>query len=518
MNKYLFHILAAVLLLGFSACENEELVTEGHMQPLKIRAEVASGFTRTTVNGEDGFSVGQFSDNDEAGFFTEGGGVGNAPFNNERMKFTAGYFTAVSGAEANINSVGRTLLYYPYSPNTNGRQPIRQANGEVFDFLYSTTIGNADEGTLVASFYHTFSMFIIEGKLGFEKLQEMNPDGITVTMEKTLETVEFQRVDDPNAEIGYKVVFNGGHAEAGTKPDEKYADFIGHYNDEDGKYYIILPNDGVTRVKSINAKDDDGRMHKIPWSQGWLSFGMKYPITLKIEEMVPVINIHDIIPWDGNKELEANQESGINSAQDFTDWMKMYNEDPKNEHLINYGTKVEITDESGNPTGGGWYWRFLLNTDIDLSADILIKAASYVITTLNDVLDGCGHTLSGITLQESGNAALIQTIGGAHAGVENLVIDGLTITTTGNEAVGALAKEIKGGTIKNCIFQNLLIDANSAAGVIAGTFSGVVTIEGCNAAGSIVATGTKEKIFGSSAPTGDHKKGCDVSNVMFGKK
>lgn len=513
MNRYLHYILTSCFLFGLTACESEVQMEESNMQPLRIRAELpSSGFTRATV-GDDGFSVRAFGDGDEAGFFSESNGA-SAGFDNAKMTFEKGYFT---GLTADINRLGRTLLYYPYNAVENGRQPIRQANGEVIDLLYSTTIGNVDAGSLVATFNHTFSMFIIDGGLGFQNINdpEKRPE-ITVTMEKPLETVEFQRA--PQDEVGYKVVFNGKHTEGGTEPDKGLATFKGHYNDKDGKYYIILPNDGVTKVKSIDVKDDGGKMHHIKWTQGWLAYGTKYPVTLKLDEGVPVINIHDITPWGGHTELKTDQEVGIGSASAFKEWMEAYNStDPKETELLKYGNKIEIVSPDETPTGE-YYWHFLLSADIDFSTETFLNDASIVIKNLNGVLDGCGHTLSGISLKGT-NCALIGEIDGEYACVKNLTVENLTLTTEETEnSVGALAMTFKSGSVENCSFPNLLIDAKSPAGVIAGTIGSGVKIKNCNASGSIFATETKDKVIGSGELSNEQKKGCDVTNVMFGQQ
>lgn len=520
MKKYLSTILTCSVLFGLSACESEEQAMDAVRVPLKIRAELpSSGFTRSIPREDDGFSVYRFSNGDKAGFFSEGGNTGNDPYYNAEMTFKDGYFTVDDGSSADINRLGNTLLYYPYSAAENGRQPIRQTDGnykdEVIDLLYSTTVGDIDHG-LVASFNHTFSMFIIDGGLGFEKISsadEGERPEITVVMEKPLETVEFQRSDD---EVGYKVVFNGGYTE-GSQPDARFAKFKGHYNATDHKYYIIVPNDGVTRIKSINVTDDDGRMHKIKWPH-YLEFGKKYPITLELDEMVPVVNLHPIQPWGENTELEANQEKGIGDPSTFMNWITAYNADSEGD-LSKYGDKIEITDENGTQTGKS-YWHFFLTSDIDLSELPDVSEVAHLITTLGDCFDGCGHTLSGITLKGD-HAALIEVMDGEYARVENLTIDGLTIRTTGTTAVGALIQDFQQGTVRNCSLQNVLIEAESAAGVIAGAIgenTEDITIEKCNASGRIFAKETADKIIGSGTLTAEQKKGCDVSNVMFGKK
>lgn len=514
MNKYLLYILTSCLLFGLAACESEAPMEESHMQPLRIRAELpSSGFTRAIVGEDDGFSVRAFTNGDLAGFFSESNGAGTA-FNNEKMTFQDGYF---KGPAADINRLGKTLLYYPYSSGENGRQPIRnKETGEVIDLLYSTTVGNAEAVALVATFHHTFSMFIIDGGLGFKNINGTDNAGkpeITVTMAKPLETVEFQHSTD---DVGYRVVFNGGYTE-GVNPSEEYATFKGHYNDKDGKYYIILPNDGVTQVKSINVMDDGGRMHHIKWTQGWLAFGTKYPITLELDEDAPIINLHNITPWGGNTELQTEQEAGIGSVSAFKDWMETYNNNPKDEELQDYGNKIEIVNSDGS-TSGEFYWHFMLSADIDFSKETVLNGASTLIMKLGDVLDGCGHTLSGISLAGE-DAALIGCIEGEHAAVENLTVENLVLTTKGTSTpVGALATTFAQGSVKNCSFPNLKIDAQSAAGVIAGTLGSGVTIEHCKATGSIFAAGTVEKIIGSGTLTADQKKGCDVASVMFGQR
>lgn len=518
MKKHIINILTTFALFGggvwLSSCQEQDEVSGAGSERFKIRAELSpSGFSRAINRDDDGFSIAGFSNGDQAGFFSEAGNRNNSNngFENEPMTYQSGYFVGDESMAVDINRLGNTLLYYPYSSMVCGRQPVRNDNGEVKDLLASLSVGRPDsDNALVASFVHVFSMFIIEGGYGFENFSQAE---VSVTLENPVETVEFRRTTD---DLGYYVFFNGAYVNAGTSPDSQYAEVIGHFDSQRNKYYIIIPNDGSIRVKSINAVDDSGRKHQIKWNNGYLVQGMRYPLTLELDELTPSIYLHDIVKWDEPIELEANKAKGIDNARHFKEWILEYNKETPDElKLLEFGDKIKVTDANGNLTGEE-YWHFYLTGNIDLSG-VIDNDVAHLINNLRDIFDGCGYTISGLAIKEKSNAALFNIISGSHGCVMNLVVDNLVIETTGSDPVGALVTEFREGAIIDCTFTNLAMHTRSAVGVLAGKITGEnVSVVNCSFSGAIFGCSTANKILGDGIVSDEIRKGCDTSNVMFG--
>lgn len=516
MTKYIYIISAAIAVLCLSSCQHDEDMPAVTKEGFRIKAYVGESGLSRSVRDDDGFSKADFDDGvDLAGFFSEGGDRNNSngAFENSMMNFSGGYFIN-DDMSVDVNRLGKTLLYYPYSKQPYGRQNIRNSKNEVNDILFSVSVGkpdNLDKNALSARFSHLFAMLVIDGGYGFENFYESE---VSVTMSEPVETVEFRR---DNSELGYYVCLNGEYKDKGTTPDESFATVKGHYDQERGKYYFIVPIDGKIYVKSINAYDNSGRLHKIKCNM-WVTLGNRYFLTLEMNELIPTIYHHDIIPWDSGIDLDANAPKGISSESDMIDWIKAYNggDDVK---LLDYGDKVQMTNAQGEPTGES-YWRFYLTANIDLSGNKDLETAEHLVNTLKDEFDGCGYTITGLSLK-GGNPALFKVIEGEHACVKNLVVDNLVVNATAeNAAVGALVTDFKSGVVENCSFTNLSLHAiHSATGSLAGTIIGgdKAKVENCKFSGAIFGTSTVNKIAGTGTVSADVRKGCDVSNVMFGQ-
>lgn len=526
MKKYIRNILSISLLAGFSlalsSCQDDEGTRERTFECFTVYPVMKSAIATRASHSSDKISVVGFVNGDQCGFYSERGNRNdvNKGFTNQCMVYKDGTF---NGPDMNldINNTGHTLLYYPYSSADNGRQPVRNNNGEAIDLLLALEAGYLDGymdaatgkwipiGGYSAVFNHVFSMLILIGGEGFENFMGQE---VSVTVNKAIETVEFINTA---TEYPYVMGLQG--------TDDKFKEFKGHeatYNDQPA-YYVIIPNDGGVKVESINVRDNAGKSHRIQWTpaNGKLENGTRYPLTLKFDEHVPTVYPHEITPWDSEPvEIEANKETGIGNLSDFRKWMLEYNKESPNEQVLGrYGDKVVVVDEENNPTDVE-YWRFHITADIDLTdlnngTDTLI---GHIIRNLKDVLDGGGHTLSGLSLKGD-NAAFINTLTGEHACLSNLVIDGLKITTKQSNPAGAVVTRFESGKIENCRFTDLAIDAVGSVGALAGTI-GDATVSNCSFSGVMYGTRTVSKIIGEGEVTGAIRQGCDVSNVMFGQK
>lgn len=496
----------------------------------KIYPIVNQPGSRTVSRPDDGFTALKFGTGDKCGFFSERGnmGSGNAGFVNQMMSYDNGAFVAGGDMKVDINNTGRTFIYYPYSNRPNGEQDIRNDqlgnyHGEVKDILVAYNAGYVDDywdpvtGTKVsgyaAVFDHLFSMFIIIGGDGFENFHKRS---VSVTMNRPVRTVRFPETETPDGKYLREVEFP-------EESNPKYSEFTGHWDkyvigtEKKDAYYIIIPTgDNKIKVKSLNITDDKGYNHNIDLTgYGYIPGGNKFPLSLTLEDQKPVIYPHEITPWTG-VDITVTEEKGISNYVRFNDWLRVYNsksmsEDERRTELKKYGDETVVKNEETGEERSR-YWHFYITNDIDLSE---LPGGSFV-NTLTDVLDGCGHTLTGINI----SAPFINEMKGEHALLTNIVIDGMTIMSESTEPIGALVKNFAAGELRLCTVTSLKLDTNGEAGAIAGTVANEtdVKVSNCHFSGVMYGTGTESKIIGVGTLPGDFKKETDVSNLMFGQK
>jgi hypothetical protein len=129
-----------------------------------------------------------------------------------------------------------------------------------------------------------------------------------------------------------------------------------------------------------------------------------------------------------------------------------------------------------NAGGNGWKAEWLgKDGTVKIGADFTAENLTRI-TTLADVLDGCGHTVT-IT---AGTTPLVKTLTGT---VRNLTIAGTnTPSDSSTDGASIFVTNLNGGTIQNCCNKATITLTNHARAIIAGPFVRTFTaglVEGC---------------------------------------
>lgn len=116
--------------------------------------------------------------------------------------------------------------------------------------------------------------------------------------------------------------------------------------------------------------------------------------------------------------------------------------------------------------------------DYVLTADIDLVSPWTPLGKFTGTLDGAGHIISGLTVDDSGTAerALFSQTG-TGALIKNLGIEGASIN--GNERVGAIVGLMDGGTVQECYVANSYIEGRDHVGSIAGQIKNGAIIQNC---------------------------------------
>ena len=136
--------------------------------------------------------------------------------------------------------------------------------------------------------------------------------------------------------------------------------------------------------------------------------------------------------------------------------------------LIYYAVDVAFISDNIEKFNGE---SFKLANDIDMSTLAGFKPVGGTAVAFSGVFDGCGHTISGLTVSGTSKAALFGAL--ENATVKNLVIDGAHISAAGSYA-GVMAGQLNSDTvISNITVTNSTVSAQeSFAGALAGSVNG----------------------------------------------
>ena len=120
-----------------------------------------------------------------------------------------------------------------------------------------------------------------------------------------------------------------------------------------------------------------------------------------------------------------------------------------------------------------------------LNADISLEGVDFKpIPTFNGVFDGNGHTISGISLDDSYSPAGLFAYTGKDAVIKNLTVKATIVPDGDKNAVGGIVGS-NSGRIEGCDFSGTVIGKGDVGGIVGiNLISG--TISGCKAAGEIV--------------------------------
>lgn len=519
--EYILVGIVAVFLFGCSADENFEPVSE------KVKLEIvpvlsSMAASRAVTDTEDSYWA--FENGDQCGFFSEhktGNDTGG--YDNLIMTFNGGLFSC--NEMVDINQMGHTFVYFPYNQEISQGIDVRNPDGSVMDLLAGVDGYYELLKGYRVTFLHAFSMLIIKGGKGFEHLAEQE---ITVTIDRPIEKIKL--VDNPGSGSLKIFEFSGEGSEytqfKGVKKG-KYKD--SKTGKEVDAWFIIIPSAGKpVKVKSITAYDDLGRKQVVPVPDSDISDGKglqiatRYPLTLKMDELVPTISVDAITPWN-TETMDIQTTTGINSVfppgegsgdSSFQTWASTYVAYVENtrsavyeETLKKFGSK----DEQG-------IWHFTINVDLDFARykaddDELL---GQVISVLEDELDCAGHTLSNLSLSNDVAAGFIGEIR-RNGKLSNLRMENISVKG-GNSASGLVAAKISGGRIEDCFVENMQVECNNAVGALAGEMTGGEAVN-CHFIGRIIGTRTASGEL--SRIVGTYTQGTltdvNVTNVAFGK-
>lgn len=517
-------ILSFIIAASVSGCSADNEMAQ---DPTKVRLEIVpvlNGMakSRATTSPEDG-TYYQFTSGDYCGYFSANGGPGDAGFDNLKMTFNGGLFTCDEIID--INRLGHTVAYFPYDENINEGVDVRKSDGSVMDLL----VGLDGRYELLkgynVTFVHAFSMLIIKGGKGFEHITEQD---ITVTVDQPIR--QMKMVDNPAGNPLKLLEFSGeGGEDAQFKGVTKGKFLDSSTGKEVDAWFIIIPSGGnPVKVVSITTKDDLGQEHVIPVPDADINNGnglkmsSRYPLTVKMDELVPTISVDQIIPWN-TETIDIQTQTGINSVfrQDdkddssFSAWTAAYTAYLNSNRNKTY---EESLKRFGNKDDQG-VWHFTINADLDFYKYVSDGGDQYgqAIPVLEDELDCTGHTLNNLTLKNGVSSAFIGEIRG-NGLLSNVRLENFSVTG-GSGASGLVAAKISGGKVENCTARNIQVECDNAVGALVGEMSGGEAVN-CSFIGRIIgkstASGSQARAVG--AYTSGTLTGIDVTNVAFGQK
>lgn len=513
MNKF-YHNISHILFLGFIlsllvSCQNETVDSGPNLFPNPTRrnetllqvellplGEVSS---RAIISQEgDLWSYTNFSQNgglnpDRIGFYSlygnREGEDGNGSFINEPMTYQGAASTTMSSftssnMDCDISSVvwNKTCAYFPYTEQMVSLglelRKLDEASNikKCEDMLFMSNLnqgGSSGVAGMSARFSHAFSEIIFLRGEGFD--DPTNPD-ITVVLDKGYSHAKIvvnTHLDVNNLKDSWKMIkleYNQGYGLSEEECREWGAWKGADYNGQEA-YYVILPTMSYTdrcKVSYIKIWDNYGVEHNISSiplynNSTGLYNGHRYPVEIKMEELVPVVNPYEVVDWDEDQNVTETHALGINSTTDFVNWIKAYNgfiSNGDNEStLLKFGDKIERDGET--------HWHFYISENINFSNGSEFN--SLKILQLKDILDGRHHTLSNLFLNNSG---LIESIeeGGE---VIDLNFEAFSVTTNLTTPVGTLATTINGGTVSGCTIDSSVV-SDGRVGALAGTINGGV--------------------------------------------
>ncbi|MDR1809371.1 MAG: hypothetical protein LBR34_03065 [Prevotella sp.] len=155
-------------------------------------------------------------------------------------------------------------------------------------------------------------------------------------------------------------------------------------------------------------------------------------------------------------------------------------------YTINYVTPTYISDRTGlEAISSNLSGNYLVTADIDLSG-----ANWTPLGTFTGILDGAGHVISGLTINNLDAAALFGTISG-NAHISNLGFEGASIYDATHSRTAVLAAFLEGNAIiENCYIANTTITGRWCVGSFVGrarnlTDNGIAAIRNCYSSASI---------------------------------
>lgn len=448
---------------------------------------------------KNGCMIGLYSQNSTAGDFNVHRLV-NTPLTYKKGE-NDGSFTNEGIDIPSMSNLGRTFVYYPYSENNetenegtgnNLKYPINLEYGEsdpnklpndknrVIDLLTAKSSGINGSGQIYYSFSHACSMLMIYRGEGF------------VLADREAEENDKVEVKLKEGQKAFVLSVNKGDFKLSFEPDENATNLIyptnvfieneGNSEKAQSINTVILPPSA--EIEYIMMTDMFGTKQYIyPEQPLKLTAGKKQPVTVSLKGLDPTIFPHEITDWE-DKVITIVKNKGVYDLEGFNNWIEAYNstDSDRNEKLKEYGIQTDGK------------WTFHIYSDIDFS-DIDPENKTTVpsfIPDFKDNLEGHGHTLKNISLQQQTDDTTTDTnfgfVGNLDGGsINNLKIDGISVksTTDAENNVGTIAGTVTSGSITNCKITGINIECEKGfAGALAGSIS-AGTIETCLLEGNL---------------------------------
>lgn len=443
----------------------------------------------------DGCKIGLYSQNNTAGNFDEHRLV-NTPLTYKKGE-NGGSFTNENIDVPSMSNLGRTFVYYPYSENNetkneetgnnlkysinleygeSGPNKLPNDKNRVIDLLTAKSSGINGSGQIYYSFSHACSMLMIYRGEGF------------VLADREAEENDKVEVKLKKGQKAFVLSENKGDFKLSFEPDKAATNLIYPTN-------VFIENNAVPeKAQSINTvilppgaeieyimmTDMFGTKQYIyPEQSLKLTGGKKQPVTVSLKGLDPTIFPHEITDWNDVEVTIEPKNKGVYDLDDFNNWIKAYNstDSDRDGKLQEYGT----------PTDGKW--TFHIYSDIEFPTETETTVQSFI-PNFNDNLEGHGHTLKNISLQQQKDGTTTDAnfgfVGNLNGGsINNLKIDGISVKSTTDANVGTIAGTVTSGSITNCKITGINIECEKGfAGALAGSIS-AGTIETCLLEGNL---------------------------------
>lgn len=509
--KYI-SITGVLLLILLTACSEEsgwENIV-GTNKYLQIEGEIAGTDVVTKVTGDDLGTNIRFTEGDQIGFYSfhknkcAGGTQSSHPdsetcdkeyLKNEPLSYSissgTSKFVFISENVQNVimNTLGLTFAYYPYSdakPADNYLPADDHTHYiHIFNEDYEKNGGYQIEDILTATkrqysdvnytFGHQFSMVLIFLGKGFTP--EKNK-ALTVHLTEKVIGAHITRKWNGNAEqftfTVDKVPTDNETTGLSAFKTRKIENYKLSETEKESRtvYPVILPS-GM-EIDYIEATDVNGNIQKIRSVKETLpelKSGWKYPMTIRMDGIVPTVYPHEIEPWGEPTKIEVDKLPGIYTSDDFEKWLALYNTyiadkkdipEEKQDSLEKYGDYTEQKK-----------WIFYLRDSIDCSkiestSGTLIKRLVEGVT-----LDGGNHILKNLMLDlkdsepEQGMGLIGEITDGGY--LQNLRMKFVTVRSKSiDKPSGCIAARISGGQITNCTVRQAIMICKSTSGILAG--------------------------------------------------
>ena len=587
--RYLFAAVFATLALAACSDIGRTKPDNGPVE-LLVAVQLSGARTETradgdgTDNGYDNWSYRGFSLGDQLGFFSPHGdwekrqdGKDDAFVNlcleyqyNDELKNNYFGNPDIQFSATFIDDPSKCFVYMPYAGERDKAEFELRRSGEgkfdddilrCVDYLQTQNnlqiSGSGNSATLTGTMAHSFSELIIMRGTGFDDPPE-DRKTITVVLTDGFSHMEITVPTEEERKAGKwfctpTLIYKEGYAIDGRPMNKDACREWVAWQGSDFKrtdlnnigvpaWYVILPTlaDHRSTVAYIKLYDNEGQEQRVTAIKlqhhadngaplgvdKQLYPGWRYPVEIRMDELVPTINPYPILSWNSGSDgkdtdITNERKRGITSQHDFDLWLQLYNQyiggaDNK-EQLLQYGDLIHY--EESDTESGRDEWHFYLLSDIDL-ADYEYNDSEKgpLIPSLKDILDGRSTTRDG---REFENYTLknLKTpfVGTLEAYGQLLNMDFEEpdiIRTTYVTPAGTLANKVDGGKIDNCNITDGTLFTSGPVGMIAGEVVGG-TVSNCSASGFMVGSESYvPHLFGKAPAEGSVIDG-NTSKVLF---